>query len=187
MSMLEVMDNSSAGPVLQATDILRLRHAIRGDLVLPDDAGYDPARKVWNGMVDKRPAAVMYCADADDGAGAEGIRHVNRIKGLLFSQGVSGYEPLKVDPRKCLDVLTTGDGRPLSSALMAQISRELDRIELLIQQIKELKRHATPCSSREICQHRPCCSASTRKGRASHFVASACAGKPCYCISGKMS
>ncbi|MER8492575.1 FAD-binding oxidoreductase [Mesorhizobium australicum] len=66
MSMLEVMHNSSAGPVLQATDILRLRHAIRGDLVLPDDAGYDPARKVWNGMVDKRPAAVMYCADADD-------------------------------------------------------------------------------------------------------------------------
>jgi transposase len=27
----------------------------------------------------------------------EKIRHVNRIKGLLFSQGVGGYEPLRRD------------------------------------------------------------------------------------------
>lgn len=46
----------------------------------------------------------------------ERIRHVNRIKGLLFSQGVSGYEPLKGDRRKCLDALITGDGRPLPPA-----------------------------------------------------------------------
>ena len=69
----------------------------------------------------------------------ERIRHVNRIKGLLFSQGVSGYEPLKRDRRKCLDALITGDGRPLPPALRAQISRELDRIELLIQQIKAVE------------------------------------------------
>lgn len=31
---------------------------------------------------------------------SERIRHVNRIKGLLFSQGVSGYEPLRRDRRK---------------------------------------------------------------------------------------
>ena len=35
-------------------------------MVVPGDAGYDPARKVWNGMVDKRPAAVIFCAGADD-------------------------------------------------------------------------------------------------------------------------
>lgn len=69
----------------------------------------------------------------------ERIRHVNRIKGLLFSQGVSGYEPLRGDRRKRLDTLATGDGRPLPPALKAQIGRELDRIELLIQQIKEVE------------------------------------------------
>jgi transposase len=69
----------------------------------------------------------------------ERIRHVNRIKGLLFSQGVSGYEPLRGDRRKRLDTLATGDGRPLPPALKAQISRELDRIELLIQQIKDVE------------------------------------------------
>lgn len=69
----------------------------------------------------------------------ERIRHVNRRKGLLFSQGVSGYEPLKGDRGRCLDALITADGRPLPPALMAQISRELDRIELLIQQIKDVE------------------------------------------------
>ncbi|MER8491516.1 IS110 family transposase [Mesorhizobium australicum] len=69
----------------------------------------------------------------------ERIRHVIRIKGLLFSQGVSGYEPLKEDRRKRLDALITGDGRPLPPALKAQISRELDRIKLLIQQIKDVE------------------------------------------------
>ena len=58
------------------------------------------------------------------------------MKGLLFGQGVSGYEPLRRDRRKRLDELVTGDGRPLPAALKAQISRELDRIELLIGQIK---------------------------------------------------
>jgi transposase len=70
----------------------------------------------------------------------ERIRHVNRVKGLLFGQGVSGYEPLRRDRRKCLDALVTGDGRPLPPALKAQISRELDRIELLLEQIKEVER-----------------------------------------------
>jgi len=66
----------------------------------------------------------------------ERIRHVNRIKGLLFGQGITGYEPLRRDRRKQLDQLVTGDGRPLSVYLKAQIGRELDRIELLLEQIK---------------------------------------------------
>ena len=47
---------------------------------------------------------------------AERVQHVNRIKGLLFSQGVSGYEPLRRDRRQRLDELKTGDGRPLAAA-----------------------------------------------------------------------
>jgi len=69
----------------------------------------------------------------------ERIRHVNRVKGLLFGQGIAGYEPLRRDRRKRLDELVTGDGRPLPAALKAQISRELDRIELLIGQIKQVE------------------------------------------------
>ena len=67
---------------------------------------------------------------------AERVKHVNRVKGLLFSQGVSGYEPLRRDRRQRLDELTTGDGRSLPMHLKTQISRELDRLELLLAQIK---------------------------------------------------
>jgi transposase len=66
----------------------------------------------------------------------ERVQHVNRIKGLLFSQGVSGYEPLRRNRWQRLDELKTGDGRPLPPHLKAQISRELDRLELLIEQVK---------------------------------------------------
>ena len=70
----------------------------------------------------------------------ERVRHVNRIKGLLFSQGVSDYEPLRRDRRQQFDGLKTGDGRPLPPHLAAQIGRELDRLELLIEQIKAVEK-----------------------------------------------
>ncbi len=69
----------------------------------------------------------------------ERVLHVNRIKGLLFSQGVSGYEPLRRDRRQQLDEFRTGDGRPLPPHLKAQINRELDRLELLLAQIKAVE------------------------------------------------
>ncbi len=66
---------------------------------------------------------------------AERVEHVNRIKGLLFAQGVTGYEPMRKDRRARLDELRTGDGRPLPERLRAQLARELDRLELLLGQI----------------------------------------------------
>jgi transposase len=70
---------------------------------------------------------------------AERVRHVNRIKGLLFAQGIGDYEPLHRNRRERLEELITGDGRPLPGCLKAQISRELDRLELLIEQIKAVE------------------------------------------------
>ena len=69
----------------------------------------------------------------------ERIAHVNRIKGLLFAQGISGYAPLRRDRRARLEALRTGDGRALPSYLKTQISRELDRLELLLDQIKAVE------------------------------------------------
>jgi transposase len=69
----------------------------------------------------------------------ERVAHVNRIKGLLFSQGSSNYEPLRRDRRARLEALRTGDGRALPVHLKAQISRELDRLELLLEQIKAVE------------------------------------------------
>src|SRR5262249_42478140 len=43
-----------------------LAAAVRGDLITPGDPGYDQARAVYNGMIDKRPAAIVRCRDAAD-------------------------------------------------------------------------------------------------------------------------
>lgn len=69
----------------------------------------------------------------------ERIRHVNRIKGLLFAQGIADYAPLRRDRRVRLAALRTADGRPLPEQLAAQIGRELDRLELLLVQIKAVE------------------------------------------------
>ncbi len=74
----------------------------------------------------------------------ERVRHVNRIKGLLFSQGISNFEPLNKNRRQRLEELQTGDGRPLPHRLKVAVGRELDRLELLLDQIKraEVERDA---------------------------------------------
>lgn len=69
----------------------------------------------------------------------ERVTHGNRIKGLLFAQGIFDYVPLRRDRRKRLEALRTGDGRELPSHLKAQIGRELDRLELLLEQIKAVE------------------------------------------------
>lgn len=61
------------------------------------------------------------------------------VKGLLFSQGITDYEPLRRDRRERLDDLRTGDGRPLPKHLKAQLRRELDRLELLLEQLKAVE------------------------------------------------
>lgn len=47
--------------------------ALHGKLFAPGDAGYETARRVWNGMVDRRPAVIARCADEDDVVLALGV------------------------------------------------------------------------------------------------------------------
>ncbi len=70
---------------------------------------------------------------------AERVEHVNRIKGLLFTQGAVDYQPLRRDRRARLEALRTGLGDPLPPRLKELIGRELDRLELLLAQIKAVE------------------------------------------------
>jgi transposase len=79
----------------------------------------------------------------------ERVQHVNRVKGLLFCQGITGYEPLQRDRRERLEELQTGDSRPLPDHLKAQLRRELDRIELLMEQIKAVEAERDALLARE--------------------------------------
>ena len=66
-------------------------------------------------------------------------RHVNRIKGLCAQQGILDYEPMRADRHERLAELRTGDGRPLPPGLLAEIRREIARLELLLEQVAEVE------------------------------------------------
>lgn len=69
----------------------------------------------------------------------ERVRHANRVRGVLFAQGVADYDPRRPDRRVRLDALRTGDGRPLPRHLKAMIMRELDVLDLLDAQINQVR------------------------------------------------
>ncbi len=66
--------------------------------------------------------------------------HINRIKGLLFGQGIRGFNvKLRYKNLKPAE-LVTGDGRPLPERLGREITREIDRLAQVQEQIVEIER-----------------------------------------------
>jgi FAD/FMN-containing dehydrogenase len=57
---------SSAAPAPSSSEIAALATRLRGPLLRPGDPGYDEARAVWNGMIDRRPALVVRCLGTAD-------------------------------------------------------------------------------------------------------------------------
>ena len=70
----------------------------------------------------------------------EHIQHTNRIKGLLFGQGVSAYDPLHKERLAHLGALKTGDGRRLPERLKAEIRQEIERLDMVNAQIATVER-----------------------------------------------
>ena len=52
------------------TDLASLRRGFTGQILMPDEACDDQARRVWNAMVDRRPAVIARCACTADVAAA---------------------------------------------------------------------------------------------------------------------
>ncbi len=73
---------------LQATKIEELKDGFRGEILLPRDDAYESARKIWNAMIDKRPAVIARCATTSDV-----VRGVNfaRDNGLLLAVRGGGH------------------------------------------------------------------------------------------------
>jgi FAD/FMN-containing dehydrogenase len=73
---------------LEESVVADLQARMQGELIRPDDESYDEARKVWNGMIDKRPALIARCASA-----ADVIASVNfaRENGILLAVRGGGH------------------------------------------------------------------------------------------------
>ncbi len=103
-------------PTIDDTAIAAFAAGLRGDVVRPDDAGYDAARGVYNAMIDKRPALIVRCAGVADVIAAV---HFARERGLrvavrggghnvagnaLCDDGIvidlSGMRAIRVDPAR---------------------------------------------------------------------------------------
>src|SRR5438105_12767188 len=60
-------------------DASALKASLRGELIQPNDEGYDAARKVYNGMIDKYPALIARCADVADVIAAVNFGRENNL------------------------------------------------------------------------------------------------------------
>jgi FAD/FMN-containing dehydrogenase len=57
-----------------------VKPTIKGTVLLPDDPQYEEARQIWNAMIDRRPAMMVQCADADDVAPAIEFARRNKLE-----------------------------------------------------------------------------------------------------------
>jgi FAD/FMN-containing dehydrogenase len=99
---------------VMSPDVQSLRTAISGQVFVPEDPGYDEARIVWNGAINKRPAVIVRCANAGDVAAAIGFARRQgleiAVRGGAHSTGgssivenglqvdLSGMRSVRVDP-----------------------------------------------------------------------------------------
>jgi len=57
---------STLTSTLDSSTIEEFKNQLRGELILPQDQGYDEARKIYNAMIDKRPGMIAKCANVAD-------------------------------------------------------------------------------------------------------------------------
>ncbi len=66
MAGVRVSTNNGGVTVLDEKTFQPFAAGLRGALLRPGDSGYDEARRIWNGMMDKRPALIARCSGVAD-------------------------------------------------------------------------------------------------------------------------
>jgi FAD/FMN-containing dehydrogenase len=118
----------------------RLRARFRGTLLRPGEGGYEEARRVWNGAIDRRPALIARCAGADDvveavrfarerdlpvsvrGGGHAVAGHAVVDGGLMID--LSPMKAIRVDPAACV-------ARAAGGVLLGELDRATQRFGLV--------------------------------------------------------
>src|SRR5438105_895840 len=88
MTDLRIVTSEGTDLFLEEPTVQQLAAELRGPLVRDGDAGYDAARTVWNGMIDRRPALIARCAGVADVMAA--VRFA-RAHGLLLAVRGGGH------------------------------------------------------------------------------------------------
>jgi len=130
---VEAVTNEAKQIVLKGADVKDFSARLRGELLLRNSAGYDSARRIWNGAFDKHPALIVRCSGAADVMEAVKFAAANQLllavrggghslsgqsvceKGLMID--LSQMNSSRVDPGKRIAVIEGG-------ALLGALDRE---------------------------------------------------------------
>jgi FAD/FMN-containing dehydrogenase len=66
MTDLRIISTNGTDTILEEITVQNFADSLRGRLVQPGEGDYDEARRVWNGMIDRRPALIARCAGVAD-------------------------------------------------------------------------------------------------------------------------
>jgi FAD/FMN-containing dehydrogenase len=130
----------------EANLVDELRAEFQGCLIGPEDADYDEARRIWNGMIDKRPALIAQCAGTSDVVAAvnfareKGLAVAIRGGGHNVSGNASCDDGIVIDLRPMKGVSVDSDRR-IARAEGGVTWGEYDR---------ETQRHGLPASGSDL-------------------------------------
>jgi FAD/FMN-containing dehydrogenase len=112
---VKLSQTREAGAPLNAGAVEDIKSGLRGELIRPDDAGYDDARRIYNAMIDRRPALIVRCAGVGDVIDAVNFARANNvpvavrggghnITGNALADGgmtidLSGMKGMRIDPQ----------------------------------------------------------------------------------------
>jgi FAD/FMN-containing dehydrogenase len=94
------------------TEVDGLAARLEGEILTAEDPGYDEARAVWNGMIDRRPDLIVRCAGADDVSAAVGFARDRGLEVAVRGAGhhIAGHSVceggllIELSPMKRVDV-----------------------------------------------------------------------------------
>jgi FAD/FMN-containing dehydrogenase len=81
------MLKSRTGAAVGKVTIEAFRRGFCGQALLPGDAGYDSARRIWNATIDKHPGLIVRCSDAADVVRAVKFSRANNLLVAVKSGG----------------------------------------------------------------------------------------------------
>jgi FAD/FMN-containing dehydrogenase len=79
MNDQHVTTTTGGDATLRGAILSDFKASLRGPLLLPGDDGYDHARSLWNGMIDKRPALIARCAGVADVIACVNFARANNV------------------------------------------------------------------------------------------------------------
>ena len=124
-----------------AIDTRALRTRFRGALLAPGEEGYNEARRVWNGAVDRRPRLIARCAGADDVVEAVrfAVRHELPIAVRGGGHSVAGHsvcdDGVMIDLSLMKAIRVDPEGRTATAAggvLLGELDRATQRFGLAV-------------------------------------------------------